>query len=95
MIGLIVPSNAPVFVGGEAANGVAASPFVQGWSAAHHNSALTTHIEYSLSCLDAESPRVGARIQRGSAGFHHLRGEYGFVHWLPNPIRIGSPEPNP
>lgn len=95
VIGLIVPSNAPVFVGGEAANGVAASPFVQGRSASHHHSALGAHIEYSSSCHNPEGARVGPCIQRGSAGLHHLRGEHGFVHWLPNPVRTGRPEPDP
>jgi len=95
VIGLIVPSNAPVFVGGESAYGVAASPFVQGQSTSHHHDALGTHIGYSSSCRGPESPRVGPCVQCGPAGFHHLRREYGPVHWLPNPVRTGGPEANP
>jgi len=95
VIGLIVPSNAPVFVGGEAANGVAASPFVQGWSTSNHRAAFETNIVRLLSCRKPESPRFGSRIQCCIARFHHFRGKHGLVYWLPNPIRIGSPESSP
>ena len=46
VIGLLVPSDAPVFVGGEAANGVAVSPFVQGRSISYHYATLSQHLEF-------------------------------------------------
>ena len=95
MIGLIVPSDAPVFVGGQAVHGVAASPFVLGQSASYHHGALRADIVHSSSCRNHEHSRLGPCHQCFIARFHHLIGELGPVHWLPNPIRIGSFEPSP
>jgi hypothetical protein len=94
VIGLIVPSDAPVFVGGQAVHGVAASPFVHGQSISDHDNTLGTDVVRPLSCPSPASPRSGPCSQCYNARFHHLRGEYGLVHRLPNPIRISSPESN-
>jgi hypothetical protein len=44
VIGLIVPSDAQVFVGGQTVNGVAASPFVYGQSIPHTHASLGSDI---------------------------------------------------
>lgn len=89
MIGLLVPSDAPVFVGGEAVHGVAASPFVYGQSTSHL--VIGANTVHSSSCQSPEHPGSGSCHQCFDAHFYRLNGEHGHVHFLADCIRIGTP----
>lgn len=95
MIGLLVPSDAPVFVGGETAHGVAASPFVYGQSASCYHKALRASIERPSSCQSPRHLGFGPCHQCLNARVHRLNGEHGDVHFLANCVRTGTPEPSP
>ena len=95
VIGLLVPSDAPVFVGGEAVHGVAASPFVYGQLSSYYHEVLGANTEHSSSCQSPQHPGFGPCHQCLAASFHHFNGEHGHVHFLANCVRIGTPEPSP
>ncbi len=89
VIGLIVPSNAPVL--GE---GIAASPFVYGQSRSYQNETIGAK-DVLFSCPGAPDPGFGSCHQCLDAYFHHLTGEHGLVHCLADSLRIRSPETSP
>jgi len=95
VIGLLVPSDAPVFVGGEAVHGVAASPFVYGQLISYHYEAGAANIVHSSSCQSPGDPGIGSCHQCFDARFHRLNGEHGHVHFLTNCVRVGTPRPSP
>ena len=91
VIGLLVPSDAPVFVGGEAVHGVAASPFVYGSSASYYHEVLNTNIIHSSSRQSPGHRGTGSRHQCIDARFHRLNGEHSCVHCVANFVRTGTP----
>ena len=95
VIGLLVPSDAPVFVGGEADHGVAASPFVHGQLSSYYYEVLGANTEHSSSRQSPRHPGFGSCHQCLAASFHCLISEHGLVHFLANCVRVGTPEPSP
>ena len=90
MIGLIVPSNAPVLVEG----GISASPFVYGQFMLYHNKTLGTNV-VSSSCPRTPDTGFESSHQCINAHFYRLIGEHGVVHCLANSLRIRSPAASP
>ena len=95
MIGLIVPSNAPVFVGGDEEHGVAASPFVYGQLTSYYHEVLGANIVHTSSCQRDGHWEFGSCDQCLNARFYRLNDEHGHVHFLANCVRIGTPGPSP
>jgi hypothetical protein len=90
VIGLIVPSNAPVLREG----GISASPFVYGQSMSNHNKTFETNVVPS-SCSRTPDPGFESCHQCLNAHFYRLIGEHGLVYCVANTLWIRTPAASP
>ena len=95
VIGLIVRSDAPVFVGGETVKEVASSPFVLGRLTSRRRDVLRPNIVHSSSCRNVAHPELGPCDQCVNAHIHCLSGGLGVVHCITNLVRVSTPEASP
>ena len=70
VIGLIVPRDADVFIGGSAQHKIAASPFVHGKRDPSVTTVPATEAHPPVSCASIGRQWIGTRDQRNHAGVH-------------------------
>ena len=95
VIGLIVPSNADVFIGGSDENKIAASPFVHG---KYTQPPFMAHIVRGAdaapgSCAPIWRQCIRAHRQRGPTRVHLLRGQLPALHRVSDALRPRAPRP--